>query len=462
MDIAVQNMKAAAFMRDYTLAKQELTKSGQLQDLPARAQQIYREIEYRYGELTYSNYHTNPVVKDAAFAVVQVPGFSGGTVASFYNGIRDILTKVPDTGTGKAKAIADWYAKAKAKSLTGKDNMALFADLISSIPPELKGKAQLTEASSRAIATVMTTLATGYIACYLYSGRPPKELKDFIFYPTGKFKPDGTEIRMQPFGYQGELFNWLHAPGQTAMHKQNPVFGEVSQVLQNRNYYGVQYWDPESTTKEQLAQFVMQFGKDLLPFSLQSASKLHQYGFSWKETVAQMAMGQGPAPASVDQTDATDMLRKVKSKYQYPAKTVQESEIRQQLFTLENDYRKATRDNNAAAQNDVLLQMDSLQNAHKITKLQGDAWWRRAQNPPLLNSYKDNRIEYQQAYDIYKAGTPEEKALWHDALLDKIWNQIKKAAGTGDTSSAEYDSYAATPEGKRLIDMYNEVYNEGK
>jgi hypothetical protein len=272
MDFAVPVMKAGTFVDGYHLLKEELTHAGHLDTLVARSQELARDIDYRFGELTYENYFSDPVLKDLGFLMVQAPGWTGGTVMSYAKGVSDIAT-------------TPW-------------RMA-------------KGGPAVTESTALALATVINTAVLGSIACYLYSGRKPKELKDIIFYPTGKMNADGSEQRMQPFGYGGELYNWEHAPIQTAQHKMSPVFGEVAQIWNNRNYYGQQYYDPNAATKDQLVQFLLQASKDAMPIALQSGQKLIQNGWDVKGVMAQTLMGQGMAPGSVNDTPAMDELRAI-------------------------------------------------------------------------------------------------------------------------------------------------------
>jgi hypothetical protein len=194
---------------------------------------LWDSVDNRMGQLVYDNVFWNRALKDGLMATVRSVGWNLGTFRELGGGILDVKN------IGRDKGFSDRTAYV--------------------------------------VALPLITGIYGAIMNYAYTGEAPQSLKD-VFYPrTGKLRPDGSEDRVSLPTYMKDVFAYgedAHNfaayggdPTQTIKNKLHPLIAMVSQMLNNKDFFGGAIRNPADKAVEQIADEVAYLIQQIEPFS---------------------------------------------------------------------------------------------------------------------------------------------------------------------------------------------------
>jgi hypothetical protein len=194
---------------------------------------LWDSVDNRMGQLVYDNVFWNRALKDGLMATVRSVGWNLGTFRELGGGVLDVKN------IGRDKGFSDRTAYV--------------------------------------VALPLITGIYGAIMNYAYTGEAPQSLKD-VFYPrTGKLRPDGSEDRVSLPTYMKDVFAYgedAHNfaayggdPTQTIKNKLHPLIAMVSQMLNNKDFFGGAIRNPADKAVEQIADEVAFLIQQIEPFS---------------------------------------------------------------------------------------------------------------------------------------------------------------------------------------------------
>jgi hypothetical protein len=239
------------------------------------AYEINATIDDRLGQFAYDNLFWNKTIKDALHASVQSVGWNYGSLRLLLGGASDLrkLAK-PDSYIGPLD---------KAGKLTDEK------------------MSRLTDRLSYLITLNAVVGLAGATLQYAMTGEEPKELKDWFFPRTGRKNPDDSDERIAFPSYVKDEFSFASHPLQTAQHKLHPFWSMLSEIANNKDFYGTQVFDPDADIPTEAKQFMTYLGKSFLPYAVQGAAKNATTGQSAAMTALPF-VGITPAPGDITKT----------------------------------------------------------------------------------------------------------------------------------------------------------------
>jgi hypothetical protein len=250
-----------------------------VQRLRAAATDLGSQIDLRYGELQYNRYLWNPMLKNVAFLSFLSVGWNVGFIHEFIGGMGDVAESLA------SKAIRD----PKAYPMT---NRAFYA------------MSYLTTAA----------ILTGSMS-YLLTGNTPT-LKGLFYvntpptpeYPDGQY--ESTMFFNREFSgmyYHVRSSGIIGGASEEFLDKMAPIWQPTHEIMENRDYFGNQIYDPDADFATQLLQVSKHAGLALLPISFGPFEK----GNARPGTVAESMMGFNPAAGYVEHSDVyQDIINK--------------------------------------------------------------------------------------------------------------------------------------------------------
>jgi len=241
----------------------------------ALLQEAWDSVDNRMGQMTYDNLFWNKALKDLSMGSVRSVGWNIGD-------LREIGGAPIDLG----KQI---YGAAKGQGFRVTPKMAYVLAL-----PIISGM-------------------TGAITNYLYTGQPPKELKDYYFPRTGKMNADGTPERISIPGYMRDAWAYSIKPTSTIENKLHPFISDVIQMLNNKDYYGYEIVNPDDPLIKKVGEWASYVGKSAMPFSIQGMQKRAEAGEGLGGQL-QSFVGMSPAPKYISNTPMQNDIEELYSK----------------------------------------------------------------------------------------------------------------------------------------------------
>jgi hypothetical protein len=157
---------------------------------------------------------------------------------------------------------------------------------------------------------VVTALIASVIQ-YLMTGKGPEDSKDLMFPRTGRKHQDGSEERLSLPSYVKDIYEYLHHPGTTIIHKANPIWGMIYEHATGEDYFGNRFVNPDAPPGERMKEHLEQAGRDMLPFAMQGHRQFQNSEQPGTAGAVQRAMpyaGFQPAPGAV--TSPEEMERR--------------------------------------------------------------------------------------------------------------------------------------------------------
>ena len=208
-----------------------------------------------------------------------------------------------------------------------------------------------------------------------------------------------------------DIYAYSKDPFATLSHKIHPVFSSLSEMLSNKDYYGDKIYNEDDPMVRQLGDRFKFISEQFEPFSVRNYQQRRQAEGSVGESV-QSFFGITPAPSSVDQSKAEELMSKyIREKLPVGGRTQKEVERSKLIHDLVQRKR-----NGEDVKNDIVQAIKS----GTLTYKQAMNIYRTAKENPSLNSFK--RLTANEAQKVYKLGTLEEKRLWKYSLMQKLYN----------------------------------------
>lgn len=273
--VPLQKMGVYSDLVRYELERME--KEGTYTEVEKQdmARKAWRSVDNRMGQFVYDNLHWNKFIKDVGMASVRSLGWNLGAGAEVLGGVKDIATK----GFGNI----------------------------------LKGKApELTYRTSYVVAMTLMAGALGGLVHYLYNGKSPENILDWYFPRTGRLDEQGREERVSLPSYVKNVYEMITASGQMVKNKIHPAITSLIQLLQNKDFYGVEISDANLLSLKGLADRFVYTQKQLIPLSVRNIQKEKALGAPLSQQVAPF-FGVVRAPASISMSPAERVMNKALS-----------------------------------------------------------------------------------------------------------------------------------------------------
>lgn len=248
------------------------------------ASRINADVDDRLGQLVYDNLHWNRIVKDALQGAVQSVGWNFGSLRLLLGGIKDI---------GNI---------AKPEAITGP------LDKAGRVEHYQTGR--LTNRLAYLVALNASVALMGAVTQKLLTDEWPTEGKDFFFPKTGRTSSNGSAERVSFPTYVKDEYAYAHHPIETLQHKLHPALSMMSEVMQNRDYYGDRIYDPDGSVPADARDLLTYMAKGFMPYAVQGAVKNKQaedadgQDHAGKDAALAAApfIGITPAPADLSHT----------------------------------------------------------------------------------------------------------------------------------------------------------------
>lgn len=382
LEEVVPRIKLGVFM---DMAKDALANLPPDADLDAQRtamRSAWDSVDNRLGEMVYDNLFWNKTLKDLSMAGVRSVGWNLGTLREIGGGIADSATIV--------------------KRLKSGDPL-------------------MTHRMAYAVSLPIITGLYGALYQYLATGQPAQEAKDYFYPKTGSTNPDGTPARVFLPTYMKDLAPYLVAgknsglngialrAAREASNKANPLFTAISDMLQNKDYYGTEIRNPDDPAVKQAAQEMEYIGKQFMPLSASGALQKRQSGASMSQQ-AQSFVGIMPAPADVDRTRAEQtMLDDIVKALPQGARTNEQYILSQQEKQLRQEERSGK---NISPLLSVLVKNGTM------TRRQAMGVAREGAMTPDQALFR--RLTLADALEVWDEADAKEKASWRPYALLKL------------------------------------------
>ena len=224
---------------------------------------IQDSVDNRLGQMVYDNLFWSKTTKDLAFLSVRSVGWNLGTIRELGGGVVDIARATTEFATG--------------------------------------GKPEMTYRMAYVAVLPIVVGSVGAMMTYMMTARPPEQLLDYFFPPTGGTTPKGAPERVNIPSYMKDVFEYNHAPVQTLINKTHPIFSMGNQMFNNRDYYGAMIADPNDDNYKWTMDWLKYIGKQMTPFALQSYGRLEKEYETGQSKIPPWAslFGIATAPASI-------------------------------------------------------------------------------------------------------------------------------------------------------------------
>jgi hypothetical protein len=347
-------------------------------------QKAWDSIDNRFGQVVYDNLNWNKVAKDLAFIGVRSVGWNYGTWRELGGGVRDTAAQVGAAMNGKGFDVTDRMAYT--------------------------------------FALPVTIAMLGALYMYAHTGKWPQSAKDYFYPKNGKVEEDGTEARASLPSYMKDVFAMSQHPIDTAMHKVNPAVGLITEMVENKDFYGNEIRNTDDPAMAQLGQALAHVGKSFLPFTFRSAQKRAQIGQKGVESQVENFLGIAPAPRNQERTDAEAMAHDlIQRRSPAGAHTTAEQKKQQRILDLEQEARSTT---TPQAREALKVKLAAQLDAGTITEQDAITAIKRSRTPGLVHQFKELTIP--EALKVWDVASPKERQQLMSILETKVQNGFPK------------------------------------
>ena len=383
MEWYVPRVKLGAFQKLAANVLEDAQKMG-LSELQTNAalQGAWNSIDNRFGQLVYNNLFWNKAWKDVALVGVRSLGWQLGTAREVGGGLLDL----------------------------GKQTGRLLAE----------GKFSLSHRMAYTGAMFMGSAMLGGLTHYFMTGQMPNSIRDYFFPGDGTFDQNGNMNRINFPSYVKDVVNIVNHPARSAVNKLSPVINSAVDIMQNRNFEHVEIRHPGDPLASQTTDIAKYLADELTPFSLRNyRNRANMEGGNALSNAIQTFVGVNPAPRDLVRTPAQNMAADFISKQlDQRTYTKEEAARREARNALENSYRRGTVG---------VRQLIEATGKGQISKQQMNNMI-KYRNLPIL-SRQVQQLKPEEAYQVYKAGNPQEQKLIESSVRRQIFNQMKRSMG---------------------------------
>lgn len=242
---------------------------------------VVQRVDERLGQMAYDNLFWNRTIKDIMQATIQSVGWNSGTAATLFLGMRDavknIVMRQPEILLG-------------ALDREGKITNA-----------EIH---QISGRLSYLVSLGVTVGGAGAILQYLLTGKGPDTespntfLTDAFFPRTGNKNIDGSDARVSLPSYMKDAVALAKHPITTVQHKLHPSFSMMAEMLNNKDFYGNEVYNPDDPWYKVAAQLGEYVVGGFKPYAVQNAAQQTRSG-AGAVGKALPFIGVTPAPSDI-------------------------------------------------------------------------------------------------------------------------------------------------------------------
>jgi hypothetical protein len=351
---------------------------------------VWDSVDNRMGQLVYDNLFWKKTVKDLAMASVRSVGWDLGTVRELGGGMKDTVAFLKDT-------------------------------------MDPKKKAEFTHRMAYMVALPTMTGILGATYQYLKTGKGPEELRDYFFPKTGEVDPQGRDVRLAMPSYMKDVYHYAHAPLATIEGKVSPFPALVSEMLNNKDFFGRDIRNSDDPLVKQMQDEAKFFIKSYEPIGIRQFTQ----STAAKQTTGERAanfVGVTRAPAWVGETDAEQLAGKLAGdKFKGSGTPDADLVMKKQQIQL------ALRGGDTERAETM---MDELQANDQLTSAQRKNLVKGTDRTYLENAI--SHLDANEAMRVFKVADPKER----EALADTVQKKIDKAHlpdGDREALQAEFD-----------------------
>lgn len=381
-EVYVPRLKLSAFWLAYS-DYLEAHPSATFEEKRAFASQLWDSIDNRYGMMVYDNMFWPRWARDIGVLTFLSLGWNLGTIRETGNAFIDLSRMARKIQSGEKVSRAD-------------------VDRIAFI-----------------MAYVPVVATFGAIMTKIMTGRWPEEVKDFFFPPTGQKNDDGTDARVTIPAYTKDFFamaeafrkEGLRGPSVILSHKLAPVWSSLAEIIQNRDYYGVQIYNPTDPMPEQvLDAFLFFITNSMTPISVSSINKALEHGKSVGEILLSLA-GFSQAPNYITRTKVQLKIYDLLMRKAGVVKTKEEAERRRLRKKVERLLRRGELDAHTL---DEAITSGALGNSPEAIRRNMKIIGERAKLPPDVVAFK--YLSNEDKVELWLQMKPEDKERYYPAL----------------------------------------------
>lgn len=275
MENFVPKVKVGMFMQRANEALDKATKGFTQQITDEQKNRILQNewdrIDDVLGQMVQDNLFWNKTHKDVANLAFRSFGWTGGTIRLAKTAVADVLT-----------------------------TRARFA----------RGEQIVSPAIATVIAYPAMAAWMGGIYYYMHTGQAPKTALDYFFPLENKDDPNSR--RSLP-GYMKDVFSYKNNPVKTLINKLSPEFNLATELITNKDYYGVMIRDSNDPLSKQLVDVGKYLADKMLPFSVRNLSLVEQQAQSEGRTTTlkdyvESSLGISKAPNYITETKAQQAI----------------------------------------------------------------------------------------------------------------------------------------------------------
>ena len=292
----------------------ELERNPNLSLMEARtvASNAVRSMNNRFGQMTYDNLHLHKTMKDILMGLTRSLGWNwgtfaevGGGVAGFLRAARDIAPGFRVGGGGKGGGGKGGKPPARGFGFGGNDG----ADASVNLGPMHIFKGRTPEFSYKMAYVLALPIVAGILGTIINGlfNQKPETLKDLYFPKTGDFDSHGRPLRLSLPSYMKDVFAAARHPLETITNKLHPLLSTLGQMFQNRDFFGTEIRHADDRAMRQILDELKFAGKQFAPFTITNLLKTKEDGASLPVRALGF-LGFGKAPASINETDAQQMM----------------------------------------------------------------------------------------------------------------------------------------------------------
>jgi hypothetical protein len=374
MEYVVPRQKLGVF---YDLARYEMERNPNMNEAQTQEtmQRIWDSVDNRMGQLVYDNLFWHKAFKELAMASTRSVGWNLGTIREIGGGAVDI-------------------AKQPLKMLRGE-------------------KPELTYRASYIPALLITTGAIGALVNYLYTGTAPQEMKDYFFPRTGELDENGNPERVTLPSYLKDIYAYGKHPLRTVSHKTAPLISLISEIVNNKDYYGTEVRDQEAPFMTQAGQVAGHVAKSATPFSIRGVQKEKELGSPISKQY-QSFIGLTPAPKELNMTTAEEAARAYldrRPKFSRSAEQTERSQLRSKAW-------RSLRKGQSVPEDVVEAYREGKLSADDVKRFRRDSKFNGLQ-------LQVKRLSMDEALNVYREANPDERRELKKIINTK-WESFKK------------------------------------
>lgn len=393
-------MKTAATYHAVAQRLGELPAGAPPEQIEREMWDVVKEMDLRFGLVTYDNHFINNTAKHLAQAMFLAPGWTFGTLGLMGRGARDV-------GVAPKRL----YDKASGK-------------------PGAAEQPVLGRSGKYWVAAVAGTMLLNGMLTYLSTGETPGSdadqrgdgWKDFFAFRDGTKDSAGNPNRHTIPGYlMHDVYGWTHHPYKTFMNKLSPFWAFSGRVVRNETYYGDMVRDPDAPVLTQAKQ-VAKATDEFLPLSVQNYLEGRKREESGSSEIARNVFGVGPAKREFVRTPAQNRLAELLARRGHPQRTPDAVEKAEQRADLRTGRREGTVSRDSIVRLERSGELSRTQEKSLLNNL-------KVRENPLVTKFK--MLTDDEAREVFDLGTEAEQRLWKPVLHVKDINARRAKVGRG-------------------------------